>query len=264
MRRAMVAALAMAATLWGAGGATGGQLLTEAQALRRVDGAAVGTVGPNTWRSPVGGNAETGAEYLYYDLSAGGLNPAEGSIALTFRRGEASQFEAAFGVTGADGMPAWGITLEWGNPVLLETMAPSQVMFAYDRLPWTPAKGETVTLAFAWRRGIYGLWANGRPVGLHRDAAKDPEAFQRMLAEAKYLFVGGHPDPALPRGAWSQMHSEVTAFRVYDTFDGWKARSATEGVAAEKTTYGAGQEIVVTLRGTMDRAATFSIAGVAT
>ncbi|WP_025322889.1 Ig-like domain-containing protein [Deferrisoma camini] len=208
-----------------------------------------------------------GGKYLYFDLEKTPLNPDEGVIALTFYRGNESETEALFSLADASWHRMLVFEVHWWEPVpelRLEDFGARILPDAFVPLPEPVGVGDRVRVVLRWRRGQISLNVNG--VDLGAGTGGNMENFIALLRQARYLVIGAETDRELPRGAWSQLASSLVDFRVGDSFGedlGSGTGAAVVALGAEKSLYGADQEISVTLRGAPDKAAAFSIAGVA-
>ncbi|MBI5440113.1 MAG: Ig-like domain-containing protein [Deltaproteobacteria bacterium] len=254
-----------------ASSAWGVELLNLSDASRRVDGVDAGRPSAAAlaggWSSSVPSESTESSDYLYFDLAGKSLNPNEGSVVITVHRGElaATTGETLFSFAGQDWGRKIAFSVVWKDDPGLGVTGLLDLLVPLDPLQKeiVPAKGQPLTIAFAWKGSAFQVLANGREQRYESAPGADKAAFVKAITESRYLVLGGLPDPSMPKGAWEPISSKIVALGLYDTFDGWRSQSSIASVAAEKDTYGAGEEIVVTLRGTPDRAATFSIQGVA-
>lgn len=235
------------------------------------------------WRSP-GGDADTGGEYLEYDLASLGLSPSQGTIEFMLRRDEVMDPEAVFSFADSRGNRLFVFRLYWedfllgGNVSSIGFYAASAANYWYTGRrvsTWTErvdavslgrrvSRGEWIHLAVAWG-GIGGpaIYLDGRKLASTYD---EPFSLPVVIAAASKLIVGAETSTRIPGGAWSMTRSPIRSLRVHDVALGPAELSAgvyANSVAAEKTAYGVGQEITVTLRGAMDKKAAFTVAGVA-
>ena len=176
-------------------------------------------VGSDGWRSPHPGDSETDANYLTFDLGSTPLNPAEGSIVATLRRDDTTMTEAIFSFADGRRQSMWVFQAEWYDPVPAVRIYDAGVRQVLARrllaFPGPVAPGDPYELAVSWNADTLEIRVNGQDLGA---VAIDMEDFREIVSNARYLVVGAETDAAIPLGAWSQMHSYLTDFAVYDTF----------------------------------------------
>ncbi|MEW6487607.1 MAG: Ig-like domain-containing protein [Thermodesulfobacteriota bacterium] len=263
LRAALAAGLALGLGGGLAGGAAAGPVLEAGDATVRRNGVSAGRLGAlpeGGWFSRVPESA-TASEYLYFDLDGSPLDPAEGSIVLTIERDERQDHEALFVFTTGEWEPVWGPAVRWLEEPFEINYTEAEFIRNGTRLPRRfAARGVPHRYVLAWKWDRVEMYAGGEK--LLPDILV-PGMMGPILERARYLVIGAETDPRFPAGATVPLHSKLLEFRVFDTFDGWRQAAHVGSVAAEKGFYGAGQEITVTLRGSIDGTAAFTLAGVA-
>ncbi|MHB8765459.1 MAG: hypothetical protein ACYDA8_14155, partial [Deferrisomatales bacterium] len=276
--------------LW-VGPASGALLLDEAfdtPAAETYPGLLVDTGDGRGWRSNLLGEDEERADYLKFSASSY-LRPEAGTIELELVRDNRAGAEAVFALVDRSGTPLVVATIYWNG--FSQRRVPELQFGGEDRVgslwyvdlsdpvkhggakvtaesipfPKAVRLGQRFQLAFTWgsRSDDCNLYLDG----VRFKALKDlPFGLGANIRKAVWLAIGGEPIKGTP-GAGNQLHSLVRRVRVHDqALDAGSLRRADlaiASVAAESSTYGAGQELHVVLRGAADKRATFSVAGVA-
>jgi hypothetical protein len=193
-------------------------------------------------------------------------------------RDEAAPTETIFSLSDADWTRLMAFRIEWGGggaarPELwVRAMAGGYAFGVLGdhgfspgvRFPAAVPRGAPVHLALTWGgAGGPAIYLDGRKLA----ADYNPAArLEEVIASARRLIVGAEVWERYPEGSDSTTRSTIAEFRVHDvalTEAELQSRTVTYSVAAEKLSYGGGEDIVVTLRATAARVAEFTIEGVA-
>ncbi|WP_459943245.1 hypothetical protein, partial [Deferrisoma palaeochoriense] len=172
-----------------------------------------------------------------------------------------------------DGRPLLILSAVWNHPwfpgKLVLEFAGQRVWGDYF-LADAPRPGEPVQVRVEWGRSsrenrvrvngalVKGVRADGTPE-LEGEGSRRP--YKDLASNASNIVVGMELDPQVPRGGFSPLcHLWVERIAVESGED---TLPWVVSLGSERRLYGVGQEIGVTLRGAADKAASFTIAGVA-
>ncbi|MBI5443231.1 MAG: Ig-like domain-containing protein [Deltaproteobacteria bacterium] len=260
----------------------------DTPAAETYPGLLVDTGDGRGWRSNLLGEDETKADYLKFKAS-NHLRPEGGTLEIELVRDNKADAEALFALVDGAGTPRVVATLRWSG--FLQHQVP-ELQFGRDgrvgplwyvdvsdpvkhgsarvtaeSIPFPKAVGvgQRFHLAFTWggRAEECNIYLDGEKLSTLKDM---PFGMEESVRRATWLVFGGEPIPGTT-GAGNQLHSIVRRVRVHDVaLDGRTLYTTTlhiGSVAAAASLYGAGQEIIVALRGTADKTAAFTVAGVA-
>ncbi|GAB4252438.1 MAG: hypothetical protein Kow0054_12220 [Deferrisoma sp.] len=246
----------------------------------RLEGGKVetGRTGPG-WRSALADDTAGAEEAVVVDLAGQSalLDPASGSLTLVLEytgpRPEGSAWDGLVQFLDAQGRSLVALSVAWnrtadGRPTLY---------FVGEERVWgelfpcpLPRPGEELRVTLTWdgdptRNRVL---VNGRVLKGYRyggDPISEPDrarvAFVRVAERAARIVLGAEVGTDGDGTPWTW--SPMTRFLLREfTLTGAGPGLAVAGVAAERTLVGAGQEIAVTLTGSPDAEASFTIAGV--
>ncbi len=226
------------------------------------------------WSGP-GGVVPRGKAHVEYDLASLGLG-SQGTIEAHVVRDEREPTETLFSLSDGSGRRLLVFRVEWGEAPgarpEIWVSAPGRG-YAFGRraggdllpglrLPRDVPRGGGVHLALTWGEpGGPAVYADGQLlVGSYNAEVDVAEA----AAAARLLVLGAEIWERHPDRSDSTMRSTITNFRIHDrSLSALELQSSAvlHSVAAERSRYGAGQEMIVTLRATPGRTATFSVEG---